>query len=184
VFFEIEGRRLAHWQTPLTSILCRLSTAGGFSSDSIPLKGRGDRKRPRSAAAATTAARRQSAVATRGRIATGDTTWSLSPMGDYQKGENYQTNPILFKPAWKVWFGKAKNEPKWGIRRGRLRARQGRLGSRRYSQWSCGSPTLRAETTGRRHDRNGGIPRPFDFAQGRLSASRPTIRRVAPGSNS
>ena len=63
-------------------------------------------------------ARRQSAVATvrwqtgcaGGRIATGNTTWSLPhTTGDYQ------TNPILFKPAWKFVPDKAKNEANLGI---------------------------------------------------------------------
>ena len=51
-----------------------------------------------------------------GKIATGDTTWSLSPVGESQKEENYQTNPILRRPAWKSANGKAKNEANCRIR--------------------------------------------------------------------
>jgi hypothetical protein len=54
----------------------------------------------------------QGARVTKGKIATGGTTRSLSPVGDGQKEENYQTNPILAKPAWKIVPTKAKNEPK------------------------------------------------------------------------
>jgi hypothetical protein len=36
--------------------------------------------------------------------------------GRWPKGENYETNPILSKPAWKRVGNKAKNEPNcvWG----------------------------------------------------------------------
>lgn len=51
---------------------------------------------------------------------------------DYQEEENYQTNPILRRPAWKFANGKAKNEPKfrgveWGF--------WGRFGGRNLILW-------------------------------------------------
>jgi hypothetical protein len=108
-------------------------------------------------------ARRQSVVAT----------WQCRKGEGPKREGGCKTNPISIKPAWKSVGNEAKNEANCRIRERRLPAEHDMLASRRTQfggQNGCRDGVFGAKR------RCGAIPKPFGFAQGKLSASRPTIR--------